>query len=193
MVRLLNGEEVVMPVYNFLLGQKEFRKKLQLKNDDILMVEGIHGLNPIILSNVPRNKKYKIYLSPLTGLNLDNHNRLSTTDNRLLRRIVRDSKTRGEDVVETLAAWPKVRRGEEENIFTYQDEADCTFNSALIYELGVLKTYVEPLLYAVDNNSPYYNEAKRLINMLKMFLPIPSEDIPQDSLLREFIGGSCFK
>ena len=156
------------------------------------MIEGIHGLNPEILTSIPRENKYKIYISPLTGLNLDNHNRISTTDNRLLRRIVRDNKTRGYGVVETIKRWPEVRKGEEKYIFPYQDEADCIFNSAFIYELGVLKTYVEPLLYSVDSNSEYYNEAKRLINMLKMFLPIPSEDIPKDSLLREFIGGSCF-
>lgn len=192
MKELLEGKEVTMPIYNFLLGQQEFRKKLKLGKDDILMIEGIHGLNPEILTSIPRENEYKIYISPLTGLNLDNHNRISTTDNRLLRRIVRDNKTRGYGVVETIKRWPEVRKGEEKYIFPYQDEADCIFNSAFIYELGVLKTYVEPLLYSVDSNSEYYNEAKRLINMLKMFLPIPSEDIPKDSLLREFIGGSCF-
>lgn len=193
MKELLEGKEVLMPIFNFLLGQPEFRKTLKLGENDILMIEGIHGLNPKILESVPKENKYKIYISPLTGLNLDNHNRMSTTDNRLLRRIVRDNKTRGYSVVDTLSSWPSVRKGEEEYIFPYQDEADCVFNSAFIYELGVLKTYVEPLLYSVDSNSPYYQEAKRLINMLKMFLPIPSEDIPKDSLLREFIGGSCFK
>jgi len=190
---LLEGKEVLMPIFNFLLGQKEFRKRLKLGKDDILIIEGIHGLNPGILTSIPNENKYKIYISPLTGLNLDNHNRMSTTDNRLLRRIVRDNRTRGHDVTATLEQWPKVREGEEKYIFPYQDEADCVFNSALIYELGVLKTYVEPLLYSVDTSSKYYHEAKRLINMLKMFLPIPSEDIPSDSLLREFIGGSCFK
>ena len=193
MKELLDGKEVLMPIYNFLLGQPEFRKTLKLDKNDILMIEGIHGLNPKVLESIPLENKYKIYISPLTGLNLDNHNRISTTDNRLLRRIVRDNKTRGYNVVDTIERWPIVRNGEEKYIFPYQDEADCVFNSALIYELGVLKTYVEPLLYSVDSNSKYYNEAKRLINMLKMFLPIPSEDIPKDSLLREFIGGSCFK
>ena len=193
MKELLEGKEVLMPVYNFILGQPEFRKTLKLGQDDILMIEGIHGLNPKILESISKENKYKIYISPLTGLNLDNHNRISTTDNRLLRRIVRDSKTRGYSVVDTLTSWPSVRKGEEKYIFPYQDEADCIFNSAFIYEFGVLKTYVEPLLYSVDSYSPYYHEAKRLINMLKMFLPIPSEDIPKDSLLREFIGGSCFK
>lgn len=193
MKELLEGKEVLMPIYNFILGQPEFKKTLKLGETDILMIEGIHGLNPRILESIPRDNKYKIYISPLTGLNLDNHNRISTTDNRLLRRIVRDNKTRGYNVVETIKSWPKVRVGEEKYIFPYQDEADCIFNSAFIYEFGVLKTYVEPLLYSVDSNSKYYHEAKRLINMLKMFLPIPSEDIPKDSLLREFIGGSCFK
>lgn len=193
MKELLEGEEVVMPIFNFLIGQQEFKKRLKLGENDILIIEGIHGLNPNILTSIPNENKYKIYISPLTGLNLDNHNRMSTTDNRLLRRIVRDNRTRGHSVTDTIEQWPHVREGEEKYIFPYQDEADCVFNSALIYELGVLKTYVEPLLYSVDTNSEYYHEAKRLINMLKMFLPIPSEDIPSDSLLREFIGGSCFK
>lgn len=193
MKELLEGKEVLMPIFNFLLGKQEFKKRLKLGKSDILIIEGIHGLNPNILTSIPKENKYKIYISPLTGLNLDNHNRMSTTDNRLLRRIVRDNRTRGHSVVDTLELWPSVRAGEEKYIFPYQDEADCVFNSALIYELGVLKTYVEPLLYSVDTSSKYYHEAKRLINMLKMFLPIPSEDIPNDSLLREFIGGSCFK
>jgi len=193
MRELLEGKDVVMPIFNFLLGQQEFKKRLKLGKNDILIIEGIHGLNPNILNSIPNENKYKIYISPLTGVNLDNHNRMSTTDNRLLRRIVRDNRTRGHDVTATLEQWPKVREGEEKYIFPYQDEADCVFNSAFIYELGVLKTYVEPLLYSVDTSSKYYHEAKRLINMLKMFLPIPSEDIPSDSLLREFIGGSCFK
>ena len=136
--------------------------------------------------------KYKIYLSALTELNIDSHNRFSTTDNRLLRRIIRDSRTRGYDVVDTIAIWPNVRGGEEKYIFPYQDEADSTINTALIYELGVLKTYVEPLLYSVDEDSIYYDEAKRLLNLFRLILPIPSEAIPDDSILREFIGGSCF-
>ena len=193
MKELLDGKEVLTPIFNFLIGQPEFRKRLKIGKEDILIIEGIHGLNPNILTSIPKENKYRIYISPLTGLNLDNHNRISTTDNRLLRRIVRDNRTRGYSVTDTIEHWPEVRSGEEQYIFPYQDEADCIFNSALIYELGVLKTYVEPLLYSVDTSSKYYHEAKRLINMLKMFLPIPSEDIPSDSLLREFIGGSCFK
>lgn len=191
--QLLDGEEIIVPTYNFILGMPEFSKKMSLGKDEILLIEGIHALNPAILKTIPRDAKYKIYVSPLTGLNLDDHNRISSSDNRLLRRIVRDNRTRGHNVDQTLKAWADVRVGEEKYIFPYQDEADYTFNTALIYEQGVLKTYVEPLLYSVSNESPYYEEAKRLINVLKMFLPIPSEDIPNDSLLREFIGGSCFK
>lgn len=190
--KLLNNEEVNIPTYNFIIGTKQYKKKMQLGESEILLIEGIHGLNNTILTNIPREQKFKIYISALTELNLDNHNRISTTDNRLLRRIIRDNRTRGYDVTKTLASWPLVRKGEEKYIFPFQDEADFTFNSALIYELGVLKTYVEPLLYSVDQNSEYYEEAKRLINFLRVFLPIPSEAVPQDSILREFIGGSCF-
>lgn len=190
--KLLNKEAVITPTYNFLLGAKQFKQELKLEENDILMIEGIHGLNREVLTNIPKENKYKIYISALTELNMDNHNRISTTDNRLLRRMVRDHRTRGYSVEETLKNWPNVRMGEEKYIFPYQDEADFTFNSALIYELGVLKTYVEPLLYSVEPDSAYYEEAKRLINFLRIFLPIPSEAIPGDSLLREFIGGSCF-
>ncbi len=191
--RLLNGEEIMGPVFNFIKGEPEFTKKLKLEKNDIIIMEGIHGLNPEILKSIPRSKKYKIYISPLTALSIDNHNRISTADNRLLRRIIRDNRTRGYSVEQTLKAWKNVREGEEKYIFPYQDEANVIFNTALNYELGVLKTYVEPLLYSVDYNSDYYPEAKRLLNMLKTFLPIPSEEIPDDSILREFIGGSCFK
>lgn len=191
---LLNGEKVKLQKYNFIKGQSEPGvESVALGSNEVLIIEGIHALNEKILTSIERNKKYKIYLSPLTILNIDIHNRISTTDNRLLRRIVRDNRTRGYKVEDTLMAWRKVRLGEEKHIFPNQDAADATFNTALIYELGVLKTYVEPLLYSVDSNSPYYEEARRLINMLKTFLPIPSEAVPDDSLLREFIGGSCFK
>jgi len=192
MARLIAEEEVVIPTYNFLLGKKEFNKTLHVGKDEIILIEGIHGLDPHILTNIPREKKYKIYLSALTELNMDDHNRISTTDNRLLRRMIRDNRTRGYNVEATLRSWASVRKGEEKYIFPYQDDADIVFNTALIYELGVLKTYVEPLLYSVDQTSEYYEEAKRLINFLRLFLPIPSESIPQDSILREFIGGSCF-
>lgn len=189
---LLKGKEVTIPTFNFALGKKEYRDKLTLQSDDIIVIEGIHALDPKILTNIPRENKFKIYISPLTELNMDNQNRISTTDNRLLRRIIRDNRTRGYDVEHTLRSWTSVREGEEKYIFPYQDEADYTINSALIYEIGVLKTYVEPLLYSVPNDSPYYEEAKRLINFLRLFLPIPADDIPQDSILREFIGNGCF-
>ena len=192
MKKLLNHEEVLAPVYNFLAGEKEFIKPMKLEENDILLIEGIHALNPKVLVEIPAKNKFKIYLSALTELNLDYHNRFPTTDNRLLRRIVRDNRTRGYQVEETLKVWPNVRQGEEENIFPYQDEADITINTALIYELGVLKTYVEPLLYSIDETSIYYEEAKRLLNYLRLILPIPSEAIPSDSILREFIGGSCY-
>ena len=189
---LLNYEEVILPTYNFILGIKEYKTKAKLEKNEILVIEGIHGLDSNILTSIPRENKFKIYISPLTELNMDNQNRVSTTDNRLLRRIIRDNRTRGYDVEHTLKTWASVREGEEKYIFPYQDEADCTINSALIYEIGVLKTYVEPLLYSVSNDSPYYEEAKRLINFLRLFLPIPSDDIPKDSILREFIGNGCF-
>lgn len=190
--KLLNGEEVTLPTYNFILGIKEYKEKAKLDRNEILVIEGIHGLDTNILTNIPRESKFKIYLSPLTEINMDNHNRVSTSDNRILRRMIRDNRTRGYGVEKTLEAWTKVRRGEEKYIFPYQDDADVTFNTALIYEIGVLKTYVEPLLYSVDSDSEYYEEAKRLIDFLRLFLPIPSDAIPQDSILREFIGGGYF-
>ena len=190
--KLLKGEEVIMPLYDFISGKKEFVKKMKLEQDEILLIEGIHALNPLVLKDVNEKSKFKIYLSPLTELNIDYHNRFPTTDNRLLRRIVRDNRTRGYDVVKTLESWRKVRKGEEEYIFPFQDEADVTINTALIYELGILKTYAEPLLYSVDEDSIYYEDALRLLNILRLVLPIPSENIPNDSILREFIGGSCF-
>lgn len=189
---LLNGKTIMAPVYNFREGVKEFVKELKLDKEDILLIEGIHALNPVVLKEIPARNKFKIYLSALTGLNIDYHNRFPTTDNRLLRRIIRDNRTRGYNVVDTLKVWNSVRAGEEKYIFPYQDEADVTINTALIYELGVLKTYVEPLLYSVDEDSPYYEEAKRLLNILRLILPIPSESIPDDSIIREFIGESCY-
>ena len=189
---LLEGKDVMAPIYNFKEGVKEFVKELKLDKDDVLLIEGIHALNPKVLKEIPTKNKYKIYLSALTELNIDYHNRFPTTDNRLLRRIIRDNRTRGYNVVDTLKVWNNVRNGEEKYIFPYQDEADVTINTALIYELGVLKTYVEPLLYSVDEDSPYYEEAKRLLNILRLILPIPSESIPDDSIIREFIGGSCY-
>lgn len=192
--KLLSGEKVRLQVFNFVKGKSEpGEDEVALGKNEVLIIEGIHALNDKILTSIDRKKKFKIYLSPLTILNIDIHNRISTTDNRLLRRIVRDNRTRGYKVEDTLRNWRKVRLGEEKHIFPNQDSADATFNTALIYEIGVLKTYVEPLLYSVSITSPYYEEARRLINVLKTFLPIPSDAVPDDSLLREFIGGSCFK
>lgn len=190
--RLLNHEEVTIPTYSFILGKKEYKEKVKLEENELLVIEGIHALDTNVLTNIKRESKYKIYLSALTELNIDNHNRISTSDNRLLRRIIRDNRTRGYDVTRTLSAWKDVRRGEEKYIFPYQDDADFTFNTGLIYEIGVLKTYVEPLLYTVDEDDEYYEEAKRLIDFLRLFLPIPSDAIPDDSIIREFIGNSCF-
>ena len=189
---LLSGKEVKIPTFNFSLGKKEYHNTMKLEKNDIIVIEGIHAIDPKILTNIPRENKFKIYISALTELNMDNQNRVSTTDNRLLRRIIRDNRTRGYDVEHTLKSWPSVRAGEEKYIFPFQDEPDYTINSALIYEIGVLKTYVEPLLYSVPNDSPYYEEAKRLINFLRLFLPIPADDVPKDSILREFIGNGCF-
>ena len=190
---LLDGKGVKLPTFNFITGQSEpGTTETVLGKNEVLIIEGIHALNDGILKAIERKNKYKIYISPLTILTIDIHNRISTTDNRLLRRIVRDNRTRGYDVEETLKNWKKVRRGEEQHIFPNQDSADVIFNTALIYEMGVLKTYVEPLLYSVPADSLYHKDAIRLINMLKTFLPIPSDAIPEDSILREFIGGSCF-
>ena len=189
---LLDAKTIKIPTFNFVLGTKEYKSEMTLGEEDILLIEGIHALDSKVLTNIPRSKKYKIYISALTELNIDNHNRVSTTDNRLLRRIIRDNRTRAHSVENTIAAWNSVREGEEKYIFPYHVDADFTFNSALIYEIGVLKTYVEPLLFSVPQNSPYYGEAKRLIEFLHLFLPIPADVIPQDSIIREFIGGSCF-
>ena len=191
--KILKGEEVVTPTYNFLTGNKEYNNKIKLGNSDVLVIEGIHALDKRVLTNISKNKIFRIYISALTELNIDNHNYISTTDNRLLRRIIRDNKTRGHGVQKTISTWPDVRSGEEKYIFPYQDNADYTFNSALIYEIGVLKTYAEPLLYAVDPSDSCYEEAKRLINFLGFFLPIPADAVPKDSILREFVGGSFFK
>lgn len=189
---LLKGEKVKIPTFNFIIGVKEYRNELQLEENDILIIEGIHALDNKILTNIPRDKKYKIYICPLTEINMDNHNRIGTTDNRLLRRIVRDNRTRNYSVEHTLKQWRSVREGEEKYIFPYQDESDATINSAAIYEIGVLKTYVEPLLFSVETDSPYYEEARRLLKILRLFLPIPADAIPEDAVIREFIGGGYF-
>ncbi len=189
---LLKGEKVRIPTFNFVLGIKEYRNDLQLEENDILIIEGIHALDTKILTNIPRDKKYKIYISPLTEINMDNHNRIGTTDNRLLRRIIRDNRTRNYSVEHTLKQWASVRKGEEAYIFPFQDEGDATINSAAIYEIGVLKTYVEPLLFSVETTSPCYEEARRLLKILRLFLPIPADVIPEDAVIREFIGGGYF-
>lgn len=189
---LLDGKKVKMPTFDFYAGEKKFKNEMILKETDILLIEGIHALNPKLLPDIPRESKYKVYLSPLTAVNIDKDNRMSTTDNRLLRRMIRDNRTRGYNVSQTLNLWDDVREGEEKFIFTYQDEADCVFNTSLIYEFCVLKTYVLPLLYSVREDDPNFSEAQRLMKVLNVFLPIPSEAIPADSILREFIGGSCF-
>ena len=193
MTRLLAGEEVVLPVFNFKTGHKEFSgKPKKLGKNDVLVIEGIHCLNPKMTTSLPEENKFRIYISALTQLNIDEHNRIPTTDGRLIRRLVRDARTRGTSAKQTIAMWPSVRRGEEENIFPYQEEADVMFNSSLIYELAVLKQYVEPLLFGIDKDCPEYLEAKRLLKFLDYFVGIGSEIVPMNSLLREFIGGGCF-
>lgn len=194
LTKLLSGERVELPEYNFMLGKREYKgKNLKLEKNEMIIIEGLHGLNDDLTSSIERNLKFKIYISPLTQLNIDNHNRIHTTDTRKLRRIIRDNKYRSYSASETLNMWKNISEGEEKYIFPYQDNADMIINSALIYEIGILKTYAEPLLFSVKEDDPMYSEALRLINFLRNFLPIPSDNIPSDSVLREFIGGSCFK
>ena len=191
---LLAGKRVNMPTYNFKTGKREYRgNSICLGENDVLVIEGIHCLNDELTYKLAADKKFKIYISALTQLNIDEHNRIPTTDGRLLRRIVRDARTRGTSAARTIAMWPSVRRGEEENIFTYQEEADVMFNSALIYELAVLKQYAEPVLFGIERDCPEYTEAKRLLKFLDYFVGCRSELVPTNSLLREFIGGSCFE
>lgn len=193
MLALLRGERIELPVFNFKTGHREYKDDfLQLGPEDVLVIEGIHGLNDKLSYALPAESKFKIYISALTQLNIDEHNRIPTTDGRLLRRIVRDARTRGTSAKDTIARWPSVRRGEEANIFPYQEQADVMFNSALVYELACLKVYAEPLLFGIDKSEPEYLEAKRLLKFLDYFISVPSEDIPHNSLLREFVGGSCF-
>jgi uridine kinase len=194
MTDLLAGKEVELPTYNFVTGKREYNgNRLQLGPGEILVIEGIHCLNEQLSYSLPKENKFKIYISALTQLNIDEHNRIPTTDGRLIRRIVRDAKKRGSSAQNTIKMWPSVRRGEEANIFPYQEDADVIFNSALVYELAVLKQYAEPLLFGVPRDSEEYIEAKRLLKFLDYFLGVSSEDIPKNSILREFIGGSCFK
>lgn len=191
---LLNGEKVNMPVFDFKTGKKEFSKtNMKLKENDIIIIEGLHTMNEELTKLIPREKKLKIYASPFTPLSMDRHNHISTLDVRLLRRMLRDHQFRGSDPSRTLSNWGKVRIGEEKYVFPYIKDADLIFNTALIYEIGVLRTYVEPLLHSVKKDDENYIEARRLIEFLKSFYPIPGEYVPKDSLLREFIGGSYFK
>lgn len=193
MSQLLAGEEVILPKFNFLTGHKEYQGKAKkLGKQDVLVIEGIHCLNPKMTEKLEDKYKYKVYISALTQLNIDEHNRIPTTDGRLLRRIIRDSRTRGASAKDTIRMWNLVKRGEEKNIFPYQEEADAMFNSALIYEMAVLKPYVEKELFAIERGCAEYIEANRLLKFLDYFLTIESEKIPVNSLLREFIGGSCF-
>ena len=191
--KLLKGTKVVVPTFNFIDGKKEYKRTVQLKENDILIIAGLHALNEELLTNIPKKKKFKIYVSPLTYLNIDNDNRISMTDLRLLRRMVRDNRTRGYSPSVTLGTWMKVRSGEEKHVFPYQDNADALFNTSLAYELSVLKTYAEPLLFSIKEDDPEYQTAQRLIELLKFVLPIPSESVPKTSILREFIGDSYFE
>lgn len=191
---LLEGKKVNLPTFNFITGKREYNKNtLQLGEKDIIIIEGLHALNEALTKNISKQKKYKIYISPLTQINIDKHTYIEPDVVRKLRRIVRDSKTRGYGASDTLRMWTDIEAGEEENILKFQDAADKVINSSLVYEVSVLKTYVEPLLFNVSEDDPEYVDALSLINFLRNFLPMPSDDVPADSILREFIGGSCFK
>ena len=190
---LLAGKEVDLPIFNFLTGHKEFGKRTtRIKGSQPIVIEGIHALNEALTPKIAEEEKFKIYISPLIQLNIDNHNRIVTTDHRMLRRMVRDFKYRGYSAQNTIDTWPKVRAGEDKNIFPFSNQADVVFNSALIYELSVLKLYAEPLLFQIEEGEPEYQEAKRLLKFLDYFVGVPIEDIPKNSILREFVGGSCF-
>ena len=194
LTQLLNGEEVEIPFYNFEDGKRYFRgEKIRLNADNVLVIEGIHALNPELTSAIPRQAMFKVYVSTLTTISLDNHNWIPTTDTRLLRRIVRDFKFRGFSARESINRWPSVRRGEEKWIFPFQEQADAMFNSALMFELAVLRKHAEPIIADVPQYCEEYTEAHRLLKFLKYFTPIHDREIPPTSLLREFLGGSSFK
>ena len=193
LTKLLDGERVELPEYNFVLGKREYHGNyLKVDKNDVIIIEGLHGLNDDLTMSIDRRNKFKVYISALTQLNIDNHNRIHTSDTRKLRRIVRDYRYRGKDAKETLHMWKEIREGEEKYVFPYQDDVDYIINSALVYEIGVLKVYAEPLLFNVPEDDFNYPEAIRLINLLRNFLPIPSDQVPKDSVIREFIGGSSF-
>lgn len=191
--KLLKGNKVTIPTYDFISGKKIYNRQLELAENDILIIEGLHALNEELLKDIPKKKKYKIYISPLAYLNIDNDNRINMTDIRLLRRIVRDNRVRGYSPTHTISTWSDVRKGEEKYVFPFQDLCDEIFNSSLAYELAVLKTYAEPLLFSVKQEDPEYEVALRLLELLKYVLPIPSDAVPDTSILREFIGGSYFE
>ena len=194
MLDLLAGKTVELPSFNFKTGQREYRGNFKtLGAEDVLVLEGIHGLNDAMSYALPNESKYKIYISALTSINIDDHNRIPTTDGRLLRRMVRDARTRGTPAKRTIEMWPSVRKGEEEYIFPFQESADAMFNSVLIYELAVLKQYAEPLLFGINKGEPEYYEAKRLLKFLEYFVGVSCDSIPKNSICREFIGGSCFQ
>lgn len=193
-IRLLNGEEIEAPTFNFALGKKEYKgNTMKLEEDQVLVMEGIHCLNDKLTYLIPKEQKYKVYISCLTVLNIDYYNRISTTDSRLIRRLVRDKQFRNYEGIKTLEVWPSVNRGEAKNIFPFQEEADSMFNSSLIYELGVLKKYAVPLLQEIKKESPEFVEAKRLLAIFSYFEDIPDELVPSNSLLKEFVGGSIFE
>ena len=194
LTKLLKGEEIPVPTFNFKTGHKEYNgQTMRIKDNEVLVIEGIHCLNDKLTASIPREQKYKVYISALTVLNIDYFNRISTTDTRLIRRIVRDNNFRGYDALHTLQTWDSVNRGEENNIYPFQEEADSMFNTSLIYEICVLKKYAMPLLAAIDNTHPEYSEVKSLYEFLKYFEDISDEFVPKNSLLREFIGGSIFE
>ena len=194
LLALLNGEEVETPEFDFHEGTKKYNgNKIKMEKDDILVIEGIHCLNDKLTEKIPHDQKYKVYISALTVLNMDTFNRISTTDTRLIRRIVRDNQFRGYSPQKTIQTWNNVNRGEERNIFPFQEDADSIFNTSLIYELGVLKVEAEPLLKQIKNSEPEYAEAQRLLEILRYFEPIPKELVPSNSLLKEFLGGGDFK
>ncbi len=193
LIALLNGQEVELPTFDFTTGTRQYLgNKAQLHDDEVLVIEGIHGLNEKLTASIPRENKFKIYISALTALNIDDYNRISTTDSRMIRRMLRDSKFRSHSAIATIRMWPSVRNGEEKYIFPYQEEADVIFNSSLVYEISALKSQVEPLLMSVPHDAPEFSEAKRLYEFLGYFLPMETKEIPLNSILREFVGDGCF-